>query len=175
MRSFLRPLKRTAWSLAEPHAKKRLLRNYFGTNHGRRALLSYVVYPFVLPVSTLSHTNVLESTLMARALSDLNYDVDIIHFDNRRKLNYQEYDLIVGFGEPIVNAYYANNSHALIVGFLAGMHNYYQNLATLARVKEVYESRNQWLLSSGRFVKRDLDFHRRTGGRRHCTRQRDHG
>jgi hypothetical protein len=63
-----------------------------------RALFSYIVDPFLLPAGAelpISHTNFWESWTMARTLADLGFEVDAIHWTNRRFVPASPYDLFV--------------------------------------------------------------------------------
>lgn len=130
------------------------IRNHFHTHHPRNALLSYITSPFTRR-ETLVHTNELESRLIAATLRDLEYNVDIVNYDDERPVEYQRYDLILGFGAPVVNSFVNRRKPIKVISYLGGMHNYVQNLATLQRVEDVYRKRHVWLLDSGRFVVHD--------------------
>ena len=92
---------------------------------------------------------------MAAALRNLKYNVDIVNYDDNRPVEYERYDLLIGFGTPVINSFAERYKPIKVISYLAGMHNYVQNLATLQRVEDVYHKRHAWLLDSGRFVAHD--------------------
>ena len=68
-----------------------------GESRGR-ALLSYILDPFLLPPGSPvphSHTHFWESRAMGEALRDLGFTVDVIHWTNRSFLPRHAYDLLV--------------------------------------------------------------------------------
>jgi hypothetical protein len=146
LRRFVR-----AWRTRLP---KRRIQNHYHTHHLRNALLSYITSPFT-GRATLVHTNALEALLIAAALRNLKYNVDIVNYDDDRPMEYERYDLLIGFGAPVINSFAERYKPIKVISYLAGMHNYVQNLATLQRVEDVYHKRHAWLLDSGRFVAHD--------------------
>lgn len=140
-----------AWRRWAP--KKRIF-NHFGTGYERNVLVSYITSPFTTG-NPLVHINVLESTEIAGAFHDLGYNVDIVNHDDDGAMGYDKYDVIFGFGSPVVNSYWSRRKAVKVISYLPGMHNYVSNLATLRRVEDVYRKREMWLLSSSRFVPND--------------------
>ena len=70
-------------------------------NPARRALLSYLVFPLLLPPilrdrTKFSNRGIAEQ--IPRALNELGYVVDITNFDNRSWVPSQPYDLFIGHG-----------------------------------------------------------------------------
>ncbi|MCD6272429.1 MAG: glycosyltransferase [Deltaproteobacteria bacterium] len=66
---------------------------------------------------------------------------------------YEKYDVIIGFGEPLINSYKSNCVCERIY-YGTGMHVCHQNHATLKRAKDVYKKRKVWLLNSTRLVEK---------------------
>ncbi len=65
-----------------------LLPNHFQTHHEKRALMIYILYPFLFPDAVPQHTNQVEARIMAKVLSDKGYDVDIINTQYTGRLDY---------------------------------------------------------------------------------------
>ncbi len=140
-----------AWRHRAP--KKRIV-NHFHAGHQKNVLVSYVTYPFTSH-NPLIHINVLESQQIASIFHDLGYNVDIVNYDDGRALHYDKYDVVFGFGYPVVNSYRSRDKAITVISYLPGMHNYVSNLATLRRTEDVYKKRKIWLLASSRFVPQD--------------------
>ncbi len=129
----------------------RFVRNYYRTNYSQNVLISYLTHPF-RKGTHLSHTNTSESLTIARVLRDLNFNVDIVDYYNEYPIDYSRYDIIFGFGEPLINSFYRRKRKILTIYYGTGMHVCHQNHATLKRIKEVYSKKGQWILESGRIV-----------------------
>lgn len=131
----------------------RVISNYYGTNFSKNALISYMTIPFV--EDSTSHTNFFEAQSLVKIASELEYNVDIIHYDNYKNIDLSKYDLICGFGD-VFRKYFENADmyKAKTIHYATGMHVCHQNHATLKRVKEVYEKKGVWLAKSARFVEK---------------------
>jgi hypothetical protein len=126
------------------------INNYYNTTYTKHALLSYLTQPFKQNLS-FTHTNKLESRLMARALKKSKFNVDIVDFRFRGSLDYTRYDLIIGFGHPLTNYFYQEKTNSVVtVYYSTGKHYCFQNHATLQRIRDVYQKRKVWLPESSR-------------------------
>jgi glycosyltransferase involved in cell wall biosynthesis len=128
--------------------------NFYHTNFSRRALISYITMPYILP-ETYLHTNTLESRLIAQAFHELGYQVDIYNYTYSGKINYDMYDVIFGFGTPVVNSFRLRTRNIKVISYIASMHNYVQNLQTLNRIEQFHQKHGIWLLNAGRFIPQD--------------------
>lgn len=99
-----------------------------------RVLISYTVIPFLS--SKKSHTNQQESRVIADLFDQLGYLVDVIHYTNLKKPNYQDYDVIFGFGEPFENSFHDSRCKAIRIYYATGAHVFHQNPAEARRVIE---------------------------------------
>ena len=125
--------------------------NYYRSTHTRNALISYITNPFRKEIS-LSHTNSFEVMEIGRAINEAGFNVDIADYDYEGRIDYSRYDLIFGFGEPLINSFYKRRKKLITVYYGTGMHLYTQNPNTLNRVKEVFDKKGVWLPGSGRIV-----------------------
>jgi len=125
--------------------------NYFRTSYNRNALISYVSDPYRNKVN-LSHTNSFESMEIGKALNEAGFNVDIVDYDYEGKIDFSGYNLIFGFGDPLVNSFYNRRKKLITVYYGTGMHLHTQNINTLNRVREVFEKKGIWLPGSGRIV-----------------------
>jgi hypothetical protein len=130
-----------------------LVRNFYNANHVKNVLISYIVRPFKKGAN-LTHTNHAEALQIAQVFDELNYNVDVVNFSSNKALDYNKYDIVFGFGEPLISSFYKRSRQIPImtIYYGTGMHICHQNHATLKRVKEVYERKGRWLPSSGRIV-----------------------
>jgi len=128
--------------------------NVYNTGFSKTILISYITHPFIKRGINLSHTNYAEAIAMAEVFKELNYNVDIVNYNSKRKLEYKKYDLIIGFGEPLINSFYQNKSRCITIYYGTGMHVCHQNNASLNRLEEVYNKKNVWVLDSIRIVEK---------------------
>lgn len=128
VKQLLRPIK---YRLREG----RFLKNINQRSAGNpRVLISYTVIPFLS--NKKSHTNRQESRVIAELFDLLGYQVDVIHYTNPKKPNYQDYDVIFGFGEPFENSFRDLRCNAKRIYYATGAHVFHQNPAEARRVIE---------------------------------------
>ena len=128
VKQLLRPIK---YRLREGRFLKNINKRTAGNP---RVLISYTVIPFLS--NKKSHTNQQESRVIADLFDQLGYQVDVIHYTNLKKLNYQEYDVIFGFGEPYENSFRDLRCKAKRIYYATGAHVFHQNPAEARRVIE---------------------------------------
>lgn len=135
------------------YINQRIIKNYFNKSYSRTALLSYITVPF--KSNSLAHTNYFEAQSWAKILSELGYNVDIIHYENKKTIDLAKYDLICGFGD-VFQKYFESNSNKKIITIYygTGMHVCHQNYASLSRIQDVYRKKGVWLGKSARFVEK---------------------
>lgn len=130
--------------------RKRPISNYYNKAYNRKALISYITYPF--RKQSFSHTNYYEAVALAKAMDDLGYIVDIIEYTTARISNINDYDVILGFGD-IFKFYFKNSIKDIkTIYYGTGMHVCHQNTATLERLKDVYHKKGRWITESVRYV-----------------------
>lgn len=128
--------------------------NYFNQNFSKRVLISYITKPFRSGID-LSHTNFVESIEIAKIFNSLKYNVDIINYDYNGFLDYEKFDLIFGFGDPLVNSFtFTYQNHLKRIYYGTGMHISVQNQNSLKRIKDVKIKKGNWILDSGRIVEK---------------------
>src|ERR1035437_770070 len=125
--------------------------NYFRTSYPQNALVSYITDPFRNEIS-FNHTNSFESIEIGKAINEAGFNVDIADYDYEGRIDYSRYDLIFGFGEPLINSFYKRGKKLITVYYGTGMHLNTQNANTLNRIKEVFDKKGVWLPGSGRIV-----------------------
>ena len=125
--------------------------NYYRTSYTRNALVSYITDSFRNEIN-LSHTNSFESMEIGKAINEARFNVDIADYDYEGIIDYSRYDLIFGFGEPLINSFYKRGKKIITVYYGTGMHINTQNINTLNRVTEVFNKKGVWLPGSGRIV-----------------------
>lgn len=114
-----------------------IIENYFGTEHTKNALLSYIIYPFKGEIQN-NHSNHRECFTIAEILKELRYNVDVINWDNTTFLPAKKYDVVIDnhnnlerlstfFTESTIKIYHATNAHWL-----------YQNSIEYDRYKEFF-------------------------------------
>jgi len=128
--------------------------NYFGDDYPENVLISYITRPFRKGID-LSHTNSAEVLEIAKVFRSLSFKVDIADYNYEGFLDYDKYNVIFGFGEPLVNSYTCPVKKRIIrIYYGTGMHVIVQNNNTLRRIEEVYRKKGIWLTESGRIVEK---------------------
>lgn len=125
--------------------------NYYGTSFQRNALISYITNPF-RKTPDLSHTNSFEALEIGMTLNAEGFNVDIADYNFRGFIDYSKYELVIGFGDPLVNSFYNRKNKIISVYYGTGMHINTQNNKSLKRIKEVYNKKGVFLPDSGRIV-----------------------
>ena len=126
--------------------------NYYGSKYSKRVLVSYVVRPF--RQSRMHHTSDIEARSAARIFHELGFQVDIVQYDSRVKVDLSKYDVIYGFGDIFQTYFESGISGIRTIYYATGMHVSHQNTASLQRVQDVYLRRGVWLAKSARFVEK---------------------
>lgn len=71
-----------------------VLNNIYKTHYPKNALLSYIIYPFI-DDDPKNHSNYQESLVISKILSELEYNVDVINWNNDLFEPSKKYDLII--------------------------------------------------------------------------------
>lgn len=128
----------------------RPIRNLFNSFHSKRALVSYI--PMAYRKRYHHHTNYIEANVIAEVLNELGYIVDVIHFNSNKAIDFNDYDLIVGFGSVFKKYLESNSKKIITITYATGMENYQLNNATLTRLKEVQIKKGLWIRESSRYL-----------------------
>lgn len=127
-------------------------KNIFKKNYQKRVLISYLIEPFTVGVS-LAHSNLKECYTAAEIFDKFGYNVDVIDFSYKRKINYKKYEVIYGMGEALEQSFYYNSTNKLIRIFYAtGCNPLYANLVTVLKVRDFNDKHNKLLLASSRLM-----------------------
>jgi glycosyltransferase involved in cell wall biosynthesis len=107
-------------------------------------LIAYVLDPFLRkegePLSC-SHTHHYESLLIARALLDLGYNVDVIDYNNRHYLPVKRYAFLISARTYLEEISSRLNPDCTIIAHLDTSHYIVNNLAVYSRVLALRERR----------------------------------
>ncbi|MDD3263245.1 MAG: glycosyltransferase [Candidatus Absconditabacteria bacterium] len=141
---------------------KGILKNVFGTRFSSKVLISYITFPFCNEVENPKHTNLLEAKKIAETFHELKYIVDVIDWTNKCKINYKEYDIIFGFGEPFEKAFASNNKMQITIAYLTFSNPYFANKAELERIIAFQKRKNKKvMLQRQMFDFMDLNINRK--------------
>jgi hypothetical protein len=119
-------------------------------NGQKKALLCYIRNPF-RENKNLLHCNIIESIQMADVLFELGYSVDVVDYRYKRKINYNKYDLVIGFGLPFRNSFSSLKKDIKRICYLTGASPNFSNIAEAKRIKE-YAKRKGTRISPQREV-----------------------
>ncbi len=70
----------------------------------KKVLISYIKSPFYFKNRPTTHSNVIETRKIFECFNELNFSVDVVDWQYKRKINTEKYDLIFGFGYPLYNS-----------------------------------------------------------------------
>lgn len=112
--------------------------------HGKKALLSYIVTPFS-PAAKILHCNYLEAVGMAAVLHAMGYEVHAVDYRCSKTLDYEQYDLIIGFGLPFVNSYAADGFAGKRIVYLTGASPDFSNHAEALRLMRLRQRKGRLL------------------------------
>jgi hypothetical protein len=115
--------------------------NLFNTEFNKRVLISYTIMPFLS--KKIYHSNAQESRVIASIFNELEFNVDIIHYTNKSKIDYDKYDVIFGFGVPFECSFFTEKEKDIKrIHYSTGAHVCYQNYAEIKRIEEVNKKCN---------------------------------
>lgn len=147
-------LKQITGKVAQKYTSNVRLTNLFKTTYKKNVLISHTVFPFIFPHS-YRHSYFLEIRLIAEVFREMQFNIDVVNYLDHRTVDYKKYSVLFGFGFPIIKYYRRSNSKVRVIAYNAGMHNYFQNQATINRLLDFYQTHGVWLMESGRYVEND--------------------
>lgn len=114
-----------------------ILHNIYNTHYRKKCIILYIVNPFFNSVKT--HTNQQIAIVIAQILRNKGYNIDVVQYNTKRKLDLKKYDLVFGFGEQfdrflVENEEYIREAKIITIGLLTGASPYYSNIAELSRL-----------------------------------------
>lgn len=126
--------------------------NIFNTYFEKKALVSFIVYPYVLESNRAFHTQVNECISICEILNELGYTVDLTDYNNNdASCLQQEYQLVIGFGEPVEKI--LNNitrKNFLLISYRNGSDNVFSDKISLDRLFDFYKKTGVLLVNSAR-------------------------
>ena len=130
--------------------KFKILNNFFKTTFEKRVLLSILTRPFLKGLH-YKHNNQFESMEMAKIFNELNYQVDIINYDNPSKVPFSNYDVLFGAGAPFDNLFRQETTKLpRTIIYMCGAYPPLSSSASLQRLESVFQRRGVWLPGSAR-------------------------
>ncbi len=126
-----------------------IMKNIFHTQYNKKCLILYIITPFFYQSDT--HTNQQMAIEIAKTFQNKGYNVDVAQYNTKRKINFQKYDLVFGFGEQfdklLINDLGKTNGYKpQTIAILTGASPYYSNVAELNRLAYFKERNNATLM-----------------------------
>jgi len=121
---------------------------------GKRALLSYST-ALIKSLKKEIHPNHIEIALINKILDQMGYMVDVYNNTDGRRIDYSNYDLIIGEGLPISNYFIGRQferCQVKTIYYATGSYPLFQNTATYRRIFDFYHRRGKYLPESGRAI-----------------------
>lgn len=132
--------------------RNKFLKNVFKTNFQKRVLLSYILEPFIYGIK-YSHTNYMECYTAAEIFKDLGFNVDVANFMDERNFDYNNYDVVYGFGYPLENAFYSDSAEKIKkIYYSTGVCPFYSNKNTALKILKFQKEKDKTIPQSGRLV-----------------------
>jgi len=127
-------------------AKRRgIIRNQFKSKYTKKALISYITYPFYKGVSRY-HSNTNEVLRVADIFHEIGFQVDVVDWDKNVNLCFDDYDVLFGFGQTYDESFYASVKDDLKrIYYATGAHVTFQNKAELDRCQYLFERKGVML------------------------------
>lgn len=110
----------------------------------RRALLSYIKRPFKYPHLKYVHAAYQKAPIIAAVLDELGFDIDVLDFTSEYRVNYRDYELIFGFGQPLFNSFKGAFVGSRVY-FATGADPNFSNRAEAMRLRSLRERRHALL------------------------------
>jgi len=114
-------------------------------------LISFITRPFLEVEHVWHHTNLLECYTISEILKELGYNVDVVNYDNDEFSDNKQYDLIIGFGQPIDKylKHFPIKSYKLIL-YRNGAEVTFSDKLALKRLSQIFIKKKVLLLDSVR-------------------------
>lgn len=110
-------------------------KNIFNTNYNRSVLISYIVYPIYMKENK-THSNIIEVNCIVEYFKNKKYNVDIVDYDYKGKINFEEYNIVFGLGEPLEKAIANSNINLKKIFYATGQNPYINNKSAIKRLIE---------------------------------------
>jgi len=132
--------------------KKNILYNVFHSNYSRKILISYIQRPFILGVNK-QHSNMLECYTAAEIFHKNGYQVDVAEYMSQDSIDYDQYEVVYGFGYPLERAFYSDCAEKIKkIYYSTGCCNFYQNKNTALKILKFQKEKHKIIPQSGRLV-----------------------
>ena len=100
----------------------------------KKVLISYIKSPFYSSTKKIFHSNYLESKIISESFTDLGFSVEVVDYRCKRKINFEEYDLIFGFGYPFHDSLDIKKLKKIC--YLTGSNPNFSNLREAERIRD---------------------------------------
>lgn len=108
----------------------------------RRVLVSYLTAAFYrargLRAAPIAHSNHIESHEIVSAFEELDCAVDVIDFDNAKRIDYSAYDVLFGFGIALEESFFSAAFSGLRIMYLTGANPAFSMAAEAARARDFH-------------------------------------
>ena len=131
--------------------KELLIENVFSQSYEKRALISYIISPFIFGGDFKKHTNHMECLTAARIFDSLGYIVDVVNCDADVQIDYSGYDVVYGMADNLERSFEYEEGMIRIF-YATGCNPIYSNVETLKRSREFIKHGRGFAFSSTRFI-----------------------
>jgi glycosyltransferase involved in cell wall biosynthesis len=120
-----------------PGLSSLVVKNVFKTQYEKNALISYLVSPFIDSIN-FSHSNFQECLLIAEILQKLNYNVDVINWDNHEFRPEISYDLVIDNNNNLERLKFDLPKHCFKIFHATNTNWLYQNAVEYNRHRDFF-------------------------------------
>jgi len=132
-----------------------ILHNVYNKRYDKRVLLSYLTEAFKDHSGLNSHTNIRECIIIGEVLDSLGFNVDVIDYDaSVRGLSLSKYDLIIGQGEALEEAFLQDHSSP-VIAYCPGCSDSFTNQETLAALDRFRSRHGKFFAKEIRLVRQN--------------------
>ena len=131
--------------------KELLIENVFSQSYEKRALISYIISPFIFGGDFKKHTNHMECLTAAQIFDSLGYIVDVVNCDADVQIDYSGYDVVYGMADNLERSFEYEEGMIRIF-YATGCNPIYSNVETLKRSREFINYGRGFAFSSTRFI-----------------------
>lgn len=114
--------------------------NVYNTKYKQTVLVSYICSPVLNSSQEILHNNIQEVRSILKTFKELEFNIDLIDYYSEKKLDFGNYKIVFGFGEPFENCLLSQNKNVCTIYYATGTHQYFEQIQSMLRLKNAYDN-----------------------------------
>lgn len=142
IKSFIKTLfKKIGYDLApiKKEGPSEFISNVHNTNFKQTVLVSYICSPILNNSQEILHNNIQEVRSILKIFKELEFNIDLIDYYSEKKLDFGNYKIVFGFGEPFENCILSRNKNVRTIYYATGAQVYFEQSQSMLRLKDAYD------------------------------------